>query len=64
MVIKTLVLQMMCQNTHVFHAELTCTYLQVYLVQSRTTRQRYAMKVLNKQRVIQKEQVRNLHAVP
>lgn len=30
---------------------------KVYLVQSRTTRQRYAMKVLNKQRVIQKEQV-------
>eukprot|EP00892_Ulva_mutabilis_P008167 jgi/Ulvmu1/5722/UM024_0075.1 len=30
---------------------------KVYLVQSRTTRQFYAMKVLNKQRVLQKEQV-------
>lgn len=33
--------------------------LQVYLVQSRMTRQFYAMKVLNKQRVLQKEQVQN-----
>jgi ribosomal protein S6 kinase beta len=31
--------------------------LQVYLVQSRATRRLYAMKVLNKQRVLQKEQV-------
>ena len=31
--------------------------LQVYLVQSRTTQRLYAMKVLNKQRVLQKEQV-------
>jgi serine/threonine protein kinase len=34
-----------------------CVLVQVYLVQSRTTRQMYAMKVLNKQRVLQKEQV-------
>jgi ribosomal protein S6 kinase beta len=31
--------------------------MQVYLVQSRSTRRLYAMKVLNKQRVLQKEQV-------
>lgn len=32
--------------------------VQVYLVQSRSNKQMFAMKVLNKQRVIQKEQVR------
>lgn len=44
------------------HAAITCythpaPRLQVYLVQSHATRALFAMKVLNKQRVLQKEQV-------
>ena len=41
----------------VARAPLTAATAQVYLVQSRSTRRLYAMKVLNKQRVLQKEQV-------